>query len=76
MVLKTDQCRWREAFKAVGDCVDDHVADEALLAGFGFDVDETDAWKALALGGLVVVAEKLVAATHREHRRARLHRAL
>jgi len=76
VVFKTDQCRWREAFEAVGFYVDDHVADEALLAGFGFDVDETDAWKALALGGLIVVAEELVAAAHREHYRARLHRAL
>jgi len=47
--------------------VDDDIADEALLARFSADVDEPDAREALALGGLVVVAEQLVAAAYGQH---------
>jgi len=56
--------------------VDDDVANEAFLARFGFYVDQADAWEALALGGLVVVAEELVAAAHRKDLSAGLNRSL
>jgi len=64
VVLETDE-RGRHEVDDVH--VDDHVADEPALAGFGVHVDQADARKALALGGLVVVAQQLVAATHRQH---------
>src|SRR5438477_604325 len=67
VVLETDEARR-------GECVDlgpdDDVADEALLARLRCDVDHADAIEFLAVRRLVVVAEELVAAAHREHLRA------
>jgi hypothetical protein len=54
VILETDQRVWRQALD-VG--VDHHVADETLLARLGADVDKTDARKALAFCGPVVVAQ-------------------
>ena len=65
MILETDQGGRVQLDVIVG--VDHHVADESSLAGFCPDVDEADAWEALALGGLVVMAEELIAAAHRQH---------
>jgi hypothetical protein len=73
VVFETDQRRRRQALDLR---VDNDVADEALLARLGFHVDQTDAGEPLTLGGLVVVAEKLIAAADGEDRGARLHRAL
>src|SRR5260370_11183179 len=73
VILEADQGLWVETGQ-VG--VDDHVADESALAGFGAHVDEADAGEPLAVGGLVVVAKELVAATHGEHAGAACHRAL
>jgi hypothetical protein len=74
VVLEPDEGGWREVGEVVGFGVDDHVADEAFFSGFGFHVDHADAREALTLGGLVVVAQELVAAAYREHRRAGVHR--
>src|SRR5712692_8238427 len=73
VILKADQGLWVEVGQ-VG--VDDHVADEPAFAGLGAHVDEADAGEPVAVGGLVVVAEKLVAATHGEHAGAAFYRAL
>jgi hypothetical protein len=73
VVLETHQRRGVE-IDQVG--VDDDVADESLLTGFCLHVDQADAREALALRGLVVVAQELVAAAHREHHRACFDRAL
>src|ERR1700687_4121064 len=72
MVLEADEGRRLEVGQ-VG--IHDHVADEAPLAGLGAHVDEADAREPLAIGGLVVVAEQLIAATNSEHARAVGHRA-
>jgi len=73
VVFETDE---RAGLDVIDLRVDHNVADEAFLAGFGFDVDEADAWETLALGRLVVVAQQLVAAANGEDRGARLHRHL
>ncbi len=73
MVLEADERARRDALD-LG--VDDDIADEALLAGFGSDVDHADAREPLALGGLVVVTEKLISAADGKHRRTRIDRAL
>jgi len=64
VVLESDQRRRVDAFDRR---VHDHVADESFLACFGAHVDEPDARKSLAFGRLVVVAEQLIAAAHRQH---------
>jgi len=73
VVLETDK-------RAGGDVLDLHVdhdvTNEAFLAGFSSHVDEADAGESLAFRGLVIVAEKLVAATDGEHRGAGLDSAL
>jgi len=73
VILEADQgCRVQ-----VGQvCVDDNVADESFLAGFSANVDEADAGEALALCGLVVVAEELVAAADRQYLRTCVRRSL
>ena len=68
--LETDQRFWGEGFDFR---VHDDIADEALLPRLGPDVDHADTWESLALAGLVVVAEELVAAAHREHAGAAVH---
>ena len=73
MVFETDQRCGRQALDLR---VDNHVSNEAFLARLGFHVDKADAGEALALGGLVVVAEELVSAADGKHRRASVHRAL
>jgi len=73
VVFETHQ---RGGCQALDLRIDNDVSDEALLAGLGFHVDEADAGEALSLGGLVVVAEELIAAADGEHGGARLHRAL
>src|SRR4029077_13261086 len=73
VILETHQ-GGRLEVRQVG--VDDHVADEATLAGFGAHVDHADAGEPGAIAGLVVVTEQLVAATDGEHARAPGHRAL
>jgi len=73
VVFETDERLGVERFD-LG--VDDDVADEALLAGLRAYVDHSDAGKFFALGGLVVVAEQLVAAAHREDHRPVVHRLL
>src|SRR5216683_3932028 len=63
VVLETDQGRGRD----VGEIgVDDDIADESALASLGADVDQADAGESLAVAGLVVVAEELVAAADGE----------
>src|SRR5712692_1456582 len=73
VILEADEGLWVEVGH-VG--VDDHIADESALAGLGANVDEADAGEALAVGGLVVVAQELVAATHGQHAGAACYRAL
>src|SRR5579864_1643238 len=73
VVLETDE---RARLELRDLRFDDDVADESLLARFGPDVDEADAREPLALGGLVVMAQQLVAAADGEHLRAVLHRLL
>ena len=73
MVLETDEGRGLDVNQSG---VDDHVADEPALACLGAHVDEADAREPLALAGLVVVAEQLVAAAHGEHAGAGRDRAL
>src|SRR5438067_1065125 len=63
VVLETDEGARLQSFDVR---LDHDVSDEALLAGFCFDVDEADAVISLAVGGLVVVAEQLVAAADGE----------
>jgi hypothetical protein len=73
VVLEADQRAGRD----VTDLgVDDDVADEALLAGLGSHVDKADARESLALGGLVVMTQQLVAAADCEHRCTCLNRTL
>src|SRR5229473_5013352 len=64
VVLETDEGRGRDVGQ-VG--VDDDIADESALACVGADVDQADAGESLALAGLVVVAEELVAAADGEN---------
>jgi len=72
VILEADQgCRFQVGH--VG--VDDDVANESFFAGLSANVDQSDAREALAIGGLVVVAEKLIAATHREDDCARFDRS-
>src|SRR5216684_2343212 len=73
VILEADEGLWVEVGH-VG--VDDHIANESALAGLGANVDEADAGEALAVGGQVVVAEELVAATHGQHAGAACYRAL
>jgi hypothetical protein len=73
VVFETDQ---RGGSQALDLRVDNDVSDEPFLAGLGFHVNEADAGETLALGGLIVVAEELVAAADREHRGARGHSSL
>src|SRR6266851_5700849 len=73
VILEADEGLWVKVGH-VG--VDNHVADESALAGLGANVDEADAGEALAVGGQVVVAEELVAATHGQHAGAACYRAL
>jgi len=72
VVFETDQRAGRDVLEL---SINDDVADEALLAGFRSHVDEADTREPLAFGRLVVVAEELVTAADREHRRAGLYRA-
>src|SRR5260370_5471439 len=73
VVLETNEGGWPDVDQRG---IDDHVSDEPALACLGADVDEADARKSLAVPGLVVMAEKLVAATHGEHAGARGDRPL
>jgi len=73
VVFKTHQRAGREVLQ-VG--LHDNVADEALLPSLGPDVDQADAVEAFAVGGLVVVAEQLVATANREDLGAVPNRAL
>jgi hypothetical protein len=72
VVFETDKRFGRERFDFR---VDDHVADEALFPRLRADVDHADAWESFAVGGLVVVAEQLVAATYSEDGGAAVHRS-
>src|SRR5207247_9777704 len=65
VVVKTHQRAGPEVLQ-VG--LDDNVADEALLPSLGPDVDQADAVEAFAVGGLVVMAEQVVATANREDR--------
>jgi len=67
VVLESDQRRRVDALECR---VHDHIADESFFAGLGAHVDEPDAGKSLAFGRLVVVAQQLIAAAHRQHHRA------
>ena len=58
------------ALHAVEAAVDQHVADDAGVAGDGLQVDEAGAEDLVALVAEVAVAEQLVAAADREQRRA------
>src|ERR1700737_5613805 len=73
VVFETDKATGLE----LGDVgLDDHVADEALVPRFGFHVDEADARIAFSVRRLVIVAEKLISAAHREYLRSLCHRTL
>jgi len=64
VIFETDKRGGREADDVR---IDHDVADEASFSGFRAYVDEADAWEALSLRRLVVVAQELVAAAHRQH---------
>jgi hypothetical protein len=72
VVFEADQRRGLEV-DHVG--VDHDIADESFLAGLRSHVNEADAGEALAVRGLVVVAQELIAAADREHDRARPDRS-
>src|SRR5260370_374447 len=57
-------------------CPGDAVAHESAFPGPGPPVDGADAGEPLAVGGRVVVAKEVVAATHGEHAGAACDRAL
>src|SRR5207247_7662662 len=73
VVLETDERARGQAFDARQH---DHVADEALLPRLRGHIDESDAVETLAVRGLVVVAEELVAPAHGEDLRAAADRVL